>query len=61
MKRRELIKHLLLHGCRFVREGSEHSIWENPINRRRTALPRHSDIPEYTAQRICKHLDIPLP
>ena len=30
MRRRDLLSHLHEHGCRFVREGSEHSIWENP-------------------------------
>ena len=33
MKRRDLLRHLRQHGCRFVREGSDHSIWENPANR----------------------------
>jgi hypothetical protein len=28
---------------------SDHSIWENPANRRRTAVKRHREIPEYTA------------
>lgn len=59
MKRRDLLRHLRDHGCRFVREGGEHSIWENPVMGRRTSVPRHRDIPEYTAQRICKQLQIP--
>ena len=45
-------------GCQFVREGGDHSIWENPVNRRRTAVLRHREIPEYTAKRICKQLGI---
>ena len=32
MKRRDLLAHLTRHGCRFVREGGDHSIWENPSN-----------------------------
>ncbi len=61
MKRRELLEHLGRHGCRFVREGSDHSIWENSANGRRTSIPRHREIPEFTARRICRQLDIPRP
>ncbi|MGC8641234.1 MAG: type II toxin-antitoxin system HicA family toxin [Isosphaeraceae bacterium] len=61
MKRRDLLRHLVLHGCHFVREGGEHSIWENPANRRRTSIPRHREIPDFTALRICKQLEIPDP
>ncbi len=61
MKRRDLPRHLSQHGCRFVREGGEHSIWENPATNRRTSVPRHREILEFTAARICKQLDIPVP
>ncbi len=61
MKRRDLLKHLRQYGCQFVREGEEHSIWENPITNHRTSIPRHREIPDYTSGKICKQLDIPLP
>ncbi len=61
MKRRDLIRHLSQHGCILVREGGEHSIWQNPANSHRTSVPRHREIPEYTALRICKQLEIPPP
>ena len=61
MKRRDLLRHLHQHGCQFVREGAEHSIWENLVTSRRTSIPRHREIPDYTAGRICKQLGIPLP
>ena len=61
MSRRDLIRHLRSHGCVLAREGSDHSIWENPANNRRTAIPRHREIPDFTAARICKQLDIPAP
>jgi mRNA interferase HicA len=35
MKRKDLLRHLRAHGCVFVREGSDHSIWENPVAARR--------------------------
>ncbi|MCH7988247.1 MAG: type II toxin-antitoxin system HicA family toxin [Planctomycetes bacterium] len=61
MKRRDLLRHLTRHGCEFLREGSSHSIWENLGNNRRTSIPRHREIPSFTAMRICKQLEIPLP
>jgi mRNA interferase HicA len=61
MKRRDLLRHLRQHGCHFVREGGEHSIWENPANGRRTTVQRHREIPDYTARRICRQLGIPNP
>jgi predicted RNA binding protein YcfA (HicA-like mRNA interferase family) len=61
MKRRDLLAHLRRHGCRFVREGGEHSIWENPANSQRTAVPRHREIIDYTARKICRQLEIPEP
>jgi predicted RNA binding protein YcfA (HicA-like mRNA interferase family) len=61
MKRRDLLRHLRRHGCRFVREGGSHSIWGNPANGRRTAVPRHREIAEPTAADICKQLGVPTP
>ncbi|MEW6754151.1 MAG: type II toxin-antitoxin system HicA family toxin [Candidatus Latescibacterota bacterium] len=61
MKRRVLLQHLREQGCRFLREGGEHSIWENPAAGRRTSIPRHREIPDYTAQRICRQLGVRQP
>jgi mRNA interferase HicA len=61
MKLRELLAHLRENGCRLLREGGEHSIWENPANARRASVPRHREIPTFTAGRICKQLEIPSP
>ncbi|MCC7337338.1 MAG: type II toxin-antitoxin system HicA family toxin [Pirellulaceae bacterium] len=61
MKRRDLLRHLRQHGCELVREGGDLSIWTNPATGRRTAIPRHREIVEYTARAICRQLDIPDP
>ncbi|MBA3786184.1 MAG: type II toxin-antitoxin system HicA family toxin [Acidobacteria bacterium] len=61
MKRRDLIRHLEANGCRLLREGGSHSIWKNPKSGKRTAVPRHNEITEYTAIKICKQLEIPNP
>jgi mRNA interferase HicA len=61
MKRRDLLRHLERCGCRLLREGGEHSIWENQFNKRRTSIPRHREIAEYTAKAICRQLNVPNP
>jgi mRNA interferase HicA len=61
VKRHDLIRHPRKHGCRFVREGREDSIRENPANGQRTAVPRHAEVLNFTAARIGKQLGIPAP
>jgi predicted RNA binding protein YcfA (HicA-like mRNA interferase family) len=61
VKRRDLLRHLRDHGCRFVREGGAHSIWENPGAKKRSTIPRHREIPDFTAKQICKQLKIAQP
>jgi predicted RNA binding protein YcfA (HicA-like mRNA interferase family) len=58
MKRIELIRHLQANGCELFREGGRHSVWWNPSNRKTSAVPRHGEIIEPTARRICKDLGI---
>ena len=59
--RRKLIAHLTRHGCRLVREGKRHSWWENPANGHRTAVPRHTEVPDPLARKICRDLGVPDP
>ena len=61
MKRRDLLLHLRQEGCHLLREGGEYSIWENPANSRRTAIPRHREINEFTAAGICRQLGVSFP
>jgi mRNA interferase HicA len=58
MKRRDLIAHLQAHGCVLIREGAKHSWWGNPVNQRRTAVPRHTEISDHLARKICRDLGI---
>jgi mRNA interferase HicA len=58
MKRNELLKYLRSQGCKFVREGSRHSWWWNPIQNKRSSVPRHSEIDDNLARKICKDLGI---
>lgn len=58
MKRRDLVKHLRQRGCVFVREGANHSIFFNPSINRVSTVPRHNDIDDFLAKKICKDLGI---
>jgi len=57
MKRRKLIKHLKAYGAVLVREGRKHSIYQR--NNRKTQVPRHGEVVDELARKICKDLDIP--
>ena len=61
MKRSELIRHLRNQGCELLREGGRHSIWQNPVAGKMTAIPRHHEIKDFMAHKICRDLDIPKP
>ena len=59
MKRQALLKHLRHHGCILRREGASHSLWENPSIGHVEAVPRHTEIPNLLAKKICKGLSVP--
>ncbi|MBI2883808.1 MAG: type II toxin-antitoxin system HicA family toxin [Candidatus Methylomirabilis oxyfera] len=61
MKRRDLIRYLEDHGCEFFREGSKHTVYVNRAVGKSTTIPRHREINEHLARRICKDLDVPQP
>jgi mRNA interferase HicA len=61
VKRKDLIPHLKTHGRELIREGAKHSWWGNPANRRRSSIPRHIEIDEHLARKICRDLVIPEP
>ncbi|MFQ5671905.1 MAG: type II toxin-antitoxin system HicA family toxin [Nitrospinales bacterium] len=58
MKRSELIKYLGSNGCELIREGARHSWWGNPNLKKKSAAPRHSEIKDILARKICKDLGI---
>ncbi len=60
MKRRELIAHLEAQGCRFVREGSKHTWFVGPSARAYAAVPRHREIVDFLARKICRELGVPM-
>ena len=58
MKRVNLIRHLIKEGCVFIREGGKHSISFNPIVKRISTVPRHKEIDNQLAKKICRDLGI---
>jgi hypothetical protein len=41
------------------REGSSHSLWTNPATGAVEAIPRHTEISNLLARKICRNLSIP--
>ena len=61
MKRRDLVRHLESHGCELLREGSRHSVFVNRNKGKASSVPRHSEVNDFTARKICRDLEIPDP
>ncbi len=61
MRRRDLIRHLEKHGCEFLREGANHTVYINRKVKKVTTIPRHREIDENLAKKICKDLGISRP
>jgi mRNA interferase HicA len=61
MKRLDLVRHLEKFGCQLFREGGSHSVFINRQTRKSTAIPRHREVNEFLAKKICRDLEIPPP
>ncbi len=61
MKRLDLIRHLESHGCQFLREGSNHTVYVSRAAQRSVAIPRHREINNFLVRGICRDLQIPIP
>jgi predicted RNA binding protein YcfA (HicA-like mRNA interferase family) len=60
MKRKELLRHVEKNGCIFLREGGSHTVYINRVAQKCSTIPRHSEINDFLAKKICKDLEIPL-
>jgi predicted RNA binding protein YcfA (HicA-like mRNA interferase family) len=58
VKRSALLQHLRKHGCVLKREGSSHSLWTNPRTGAVEAIPRHAEISNNLARKICRGLSV---
>ncbi len=61
MKLRDLVRHLRDHNCELLREGGNHSVYVNTENNQVSAVPRHREINDFLARKICRDLGIPAP
>jgi mRNA interferase HicA len=61
MKRHEFLRHLRSYGCILKREGAKHSLYMNPANGVVETVPRHVEIDNRLAGKICNRLGIPEP
>ena len=61
MKRTDLLRYLSKHGCELLREGGRHSLYVNRATGKASAVPRHREINELLALKICKDLEVPPP
>jgi predicted RNA binding protein YcfA (HicA-like mRNA interferase family) len=61
MKRRDLVRHLEQHGCELLREGANHSVYVNRAKQKTSTVPRHREINDYLARKICRDLEVPAP
>lgn len=58
MKKRALIKHLRSCGCVQLRHGTKHEWWVNEMTGERTSVPRHTEISNALAKKICRDLGV---
>ena len=61
MKRIDRIRHLEHHGCQFLRQGSNHTVYVNRQTRRSSAVPRHREVNDFLVRKICDDLQAPRP
>ena len=59
MKTSALLRHLRRNGCILKREGSAHSLWVNLQTGEVESVPRHTEIPDLLARKICRGLSVP--
>jgi len=43
----------------FLREGKRHTVYYNPVKGKTSTVPRHTEIDDMLAKKICKDLEIP--
>jgi predicted RNA binding protein YcfA (HicA-like mRNA interferase family) len=61
LKRRDLVQHLEAHGCVLLREGANHSVYVNRRVGKVSTVPRHREIHDFLARKICRDLEVPEP
>jgi hypothetical protein len=57
VRRSALLKYIQYKGAYLLREGRRHSIYQ--CGAKRTEIPRHKEIVDELARKICKDLALP--
>jgi predicted RNA binding protein YcfA (HicA-like mRNA interferase family) len=58
MKRIDLLRYLKKNGCVLVREGAKHSLFFNASTGKSSTIPRHAEINDFLAKKICRDLGL---
>lgn len=61
MKATNLIKFPNQQNCALIREGANHSIFQNQNNRKITSVPLHKEIKNNLVRKIDRDIEIPNP
>ena len=61
MKLQDLIRYLEKNGCEFLREGGRHTVYVNRAVQKSSVIPRHREIDNFLARKICRDLQISEP
>jgi predicted RNA binding protein YcfA (HicA-like mRNA interferase family) len=61
MKTSNFVKHLNKNNCYLIREGGNHSIFQNQLTRKISSVPRHKEVRNNLVRKICRDLEIILP
>jgi predicted RNA binding protein YcfA (HicA-like mRNA interferase family) len=52
VKRIDFVKHLHTHGCRFIREGGNHTLFANPTTKKKSTVPRHRELNHFDPKNL---------
>ena len=58
MKQSDLIRIITGNGAVFIRHGSNHDWYRNPVTGVSEAIPRHREIKEQLAKKIIRNLSM---
>lgn len=61
MKRADLVRHLERNGCVLLREGAKHTVFVNRARNKSSTVPRHREINDFLAKKICRDLEVSEP
>jgi mRNA interferase HicA len=61
VKRRDRVRYLEKQGCELLRGGRNHTVYVNRGAAKATTVPRHREISDFIARKICRDLDVPEP